>query len=172
VRQARDAQRQLELDEQFEGDYEQFDAQETPRGSEPVERTSNYHPRNDERPERHVTKLDDGRVLKGSRPAQRKNAQFWTEINEDTSKLVEQVQIPDDEVNGLVEHAKLPAGEPDTEIEHVDDGSQTDAPAPKKKQARRPVARKAKKVDKNGEVEKPRTRGPRPSQKGYTWPTS
>jgi hypothetical protein len=189
VRLAQDAQRQQEQDEQFEGDYEQFDTQETSKRSSSVERGSNHRrPRNAEDAERHVTKLDDGRVLKGSRPAQRKNAQFWTEINEDTSKLVEQVTLPDDEAGESVEQITLPDGDGDTrervepvkladdelgaETEPSDDGSQTTAPAAKKKQARRPVGRKAKKVDKDGEEAKPRVRGPRPSQKGYTWPTS
>ena len=147
VRQARDVQRQQEHDEQFEGDYEQFDAQEASKRSEPVERGSNHrHSRNDDNADRHVTRLDDGRVLKGSRPAQRKNAQFWTEINEDTSKLVEQISLPDedtskpveqitlpdDETDERVEQVKLPDDEPGTDIEQSDEASQTAAPAAKK----------------------------------------
>ena len=147
MRQARDEQRQQEHDEQFEGDYEQFDAQETPKRSDPVERGSNHrHARNDDNSERHVTKLDDGRVLKGSRPAQRKNAQFWTEINDDTSKLVEQISLPDedaskpveqislpdDETNEHVEQVKLPDDETGTETEQSDDALQRPHQPPKK----------------------------------------
>jgi hypothetical protein len=170
VRQARDAQRHQEYSEQFEGDYEQFDNQELPNRHEQIEKSPRARQqRNEEKPERHVTRLDDGRVLKGPRPAQRKNAQFWSEINEDTGKLVEQIKIPDEDTSKPVDQITLPAGEATTEVASATDGAQ---PATAKKQARRPTARKSKKVAENGEEKKPRVRGPRPSQKGYTWPTS
>lgn len=172
VRQARDFQRHQEYSEQFEGDYEQFDNQEAPNRNQQVEKNSHFRPRNDEKPERHVTKLDDGRVLKGPRPAQRKNAQFWTEINEDTGKLVEQVKIPEDDTSQPVEHITLPDEEIQTEIDPASDATPSAPPETAKKQARRPIARKSKKVAENGEEKKPRVRGPRPSQKGYSWPTS
>jgi hypothetical protein len=169
VRQARDVQRQQEYDEQFEGDYEQFDNQERPTRNEQIEKSPRARQRNEEKPERHVTRLDDGRVLKGPRPAQRKNAQFWSEINGDTGKLVEQIKIPDEDTSKQVDQITLPAGEATTDVDSATDVAQ---PVAAKKQARRPTARKGKKVAENGEEKKPRVRGPRPSQKGYSWPTS
>lgn len=71
--------------EQFEGDYERFHSfEERPARSQAGAQRFERRPAQ----ERHVTRLPDGRVLKGSRPAQRKNAQFWTEIAEDTDALV------------------------------------------------------------------------------------
>src|SRR5258708_12591789 len=44
--------------------------------------------------EQHVTRLPDGRVLKGPRPVQRKNAQFWTDVTQETESLLEPVVAP------------------------------------------------------------------------------
>lgn len=75
-------------EELFEGDYERFDTYDTPR-RQPEQRE---HAERDERTtqpeERHVTRLPDGRVLKGPRPVQRKNAQFWTEVAQETDDLL------------------------------------------------------------------------------------
>jgi hypothetical protein len=71
--------------EQYEGDYERFHSSE----ERPAYRQANTRRFERRQPqERHVTRLPDGRVLKGSRPEQRKNAQFWSEIAEDTETLV------------------------------------------------------------------------------------
>lgn len=70
---------------QFEGDYEHVHSFEE-RPERRQAGTRRFERRQPE--ERHVTHLPDGRVLKGSRPAQRKNAQFWSEISEDTDSLV------------------------------------------------------------------------------------
>lgn len=73
--------------EQFVGDYERFHSFEghAERRQTGARRFERRQPE-----ERHVTRLPDGRTLKGSRPAQRKNAQFWSEIAEDTNTLVPQ----------------------------------------------------------------------------------
>lgn len=73
--------------EQFAGDYERFHSFGGPSQRQQVGARRFEHRQPDER---HVTRLPDGRVLKGSRPAQRKNAQFWSEIAEDTDALVPQ----------------------------------------------------------------------------------
>ncbi|GCF09195.1 hypothetical protein KDI_27590 [Dictyobacter arantiisoli] len=147
VRQARDDQRQQEITEQFEGDYESFDITETSRPSQTYEpKRSTRSAAREEKPERHVTRLEDGRVLKGSRPEQRKNAQFWTDISSNTEKLVESVHVPETSTD---EETNSSTG---------------------KRPSRRPVVRRGKKTGADGEVKKPRTRGPRPSQKGYKWP--
>ncbi len=73
--------------EQFAGDYERFNSFEGPaeRRQGGARRFERRQPE-----EKHVTRLPDGRVLKGPRPAQRKNAQFWSEIAEDTDAIVPQ----------------------------------------------------------------------------------
>ena len=50
-----------------------------------------------------MTRLPDGHVLKGSRPAQRKNAQFWMEVAEDREELLEQVHPSPTEEKGTKE---------------------------------------------------------------------
>src|SRR6266700_3739271 len=59
---------------QFEGDYEHFNDSDT------------------QPEERHVTRLPDGRVLKGPRPVQRRNARFWTDITDETQTLLQPVE--------------------------------------------------------------------------------
>jgi hypothetical protein len=80
----------------FEGDYEHFGnnpRNNTARPTERPQRDQHYRRNEQDSParERHVTRLPDGRVLKGPRPAQRKNAQFWTEIASDTEELMQQI---------------------------------------------------------------------------------
>jgi len=160
--------------EQFEGDYERF------AYDEPVEVVNDeshpvHKPQRNRRPyqrksypeghEKHVTRLPDGRVLKGSRPEQRKKAQFWGEIAQNTDELVEQVQ---------------PA--PATSEQPVEEKSNTQAAveqqdAAKKPHASRPATAtrtrstaKSKKADTT--AKKPRSRGPKPSQRGFKWPTA
>lgn len=96
--------------EQFERDYEHLDndAPYRPRYAEGSPLRSNRE--RNETPERHVTRLPDGHVLKGPRPAQRKNAQFWTEVAEDTEELLDQVHtVPTEEEDdaGNVEDVKV-----------------------------------------------------------------
>jgi hypothetical protein len=114
-----------------------------------------------------VTKLPDGRVIKGSRPAQRQNARFWTEINEDTEQIIQQVQeIP--EVNNN-EHKQ--AVEEPAQIESVslkEDGS----PSVKKPAGRKPASAVRREKRTKGTEKKPRSTGPKPSQRGFKWPTS
>jgi len=146
---------------QFEGDYEYFEKR---TGSHPPARPATERPfrrgyhdkRHEQAPqqeERHVTRLPDGRVLKGPRPVQRKDAQFWTDITEDTQQLIEQIHAPEVDEEPAATDAELTAT-PET------------APvAPSKKGKRVPVAREKK-------VAKPRSTGPRPSQRGFKWPAA
>ncbi len=59
-------------------------------------------------PEKHVTRLPDGRVLKGPRPVQRRNAEFWKDITADMNELVGHVQVPDEQTQA----------EPLSEVQH------------------------------------------------------
>lgn len=81
--------------EQFEGDYEQFtghndigERRSTSFRQTPRARRGGTPPRGRAPKERHVTSLPDGRVMKGPRPVQRRNAQFWTEIAGDADQLL------------------------------------------------------------------------------------
>jgi hypothetical protein len=48
--------------------------------------------------------------MKGSRPAQRKNAQFWTEVAEDTEELLDHVHAShEDDEMGQAHAVKTPA---------------------------------------------------------------
>ena len=86
--------------EQFEGDYERFNNKEDRpaprdiprRSSRPEGNVSRGKPRQHEEEERHVTRLPDGRVIKGPRPLQRQEARFWTEVTDDTESLVGNIQ--------------------------------------------------------------------------------
>ena len=181
VQRERAAKRYEEFAEQFEGDYEQFDTSETPRQQvEPSERPTREerptrpareerptHQRNDNRRgpnqerERFVTPLPDGRVLKGPRPVQRKNAEFWTNINSDTDALIDQVQVPAKEVVN-VEQASTEEGEQTDATQALETQEQ-----PTKRTSTPATRRKKAEV-----VKKPRSTGPKPSQKGHKWPTS
>jgi hypothetical protein len=130
--------------EQFEGDYEHLgdDTPHRPRHSE------GHPPRSkresDETPELHVTRLPDGRVLKGSRPAQRKNAQFWTEVAEETEELLDHVHTSDEE----------------DEMEQADAVKAVETPA--KKKSRTETASSVTRRRKADTPKKPRATGSKP----------
>src|ERR1019366_6888624 len=106
--------------EQFEGDYEHFSRNENhtgPRSATPYRSNNNNRPeskpfqnrprhdRAEEQPtpERHVTRLPDGRVIKGPRPIQRQEARFWTEVANDTEEIVGNILPEEKVVNGTPE---------------------------------------------------------------------
>lgn len=128
--------------EQFEGDYEHFG---TPEVQRHYDRSDRFQPQEEEP---HVTRLPDGRVLKGSRPAQRRQEQFWTGISQDAEALVQRVESVET---------------PSTEEETV---------KASRKPRTRAVAR-GKKADGTKKRTKAPTGGPipRPSRKGFKWPT-
>ncbi|GHO76330.1 hypothetical protein KSD_41010 [Ktedonobacter sp. SOSP1-85] len=131
----------------FEGDYESFNEEaRTPR-------TRNFRQaEKTQQPEFHVTRLPDGRVLKGPRPVQRRNAEFWTEIDEDADNLLKPV-TPAEPAEGTPAKKKV--------------ARKQDADKPSDAKARTPRAKKATKGEK-----KPRTpKGPKPSHPGYKWPS-
>jgi hypothetical protein len=145
--------------EQFEGDYEHFTGYNEPKQYDGRPRQS-AHDRdiNNRRPEpdRHVTQMADGRVLKGSRPEQRRQAQFWTEVTNETEDLVQKVQAPTQE-------PVLPS-----EAE----SAQPQKNAQKKRAASPRRASSAAERKKNVSPIKSHGSGPRPSQKGFKWPTA
>ena len=156
--------------EQFEGDYERFNTpqyqrrfpeQTSPKGGRRMPETNQARPQIEER---HVTRLPDGRVLKGPRPVQRRNAQFWTDVAHETEDLVEQVNPP-----------PTPAGE--QAIETLEDAEpqkkgRTKARSKPRTRTASAVARGRKSGGKREVDKKPRSAGPKPSQRGFKWPTS
>jgi len=127
--------------------------------------------------------------LKGSRPAQRKNAQFWTDIAKETENLVEQVETPSVPTEEREQHGQDEAAQEilsqvvPVDVEGVKsvegaegaEGTASDAQIPTVK--RKPRARSAsavireKKPRAKADTKKPRSTGPKPSRRGYKWPT-
>jgi hypothetical protein len=149
----------------YEGDYERFNTPEAPS------HRAGQHPTDEDNTgqeeERHVTRLPDGRVLKGPRRVQRKNAEFWTDVAQETGSLVSNVQ------------PATPPAEPREEV-----SPKKARPATPARKSARPKAAAAPKTHtrKASQVARTRkTRGqehsagnavPRPSQRGFKWPKS
>ncbi len=164
--------------ERFEGDYEHFDRRDEapnrrnndrrPGPDRPGNRAFRGRQRYDDQDqeqteERHVTRLPDGRVLKGPRPVQRKEAQFWTDIAEDTESLVGQVHIPET-ANSDADQAI----EPGERTEEVVSAGEKPAQLRKSRTRSASSTTRAKKAG----TAKEGTKGPRPSQRGFKWPKS
>jgi hypothetical protein len=142
--------------ELFEGDYEHFDAGNVAQPH--THQVGDTVSTRQQAEERHVTHLPDGRVLKGTPHEQRRDTEFWTEIAQESNELVQPVQALA-EVEAAAEHpADLP----------------TAAPAKGKPRSRTHSAGSAtrdKKTKVSKSTPKPRSTGPKPSQRGYKWPT-
>jgi hypothetical protein len=161
--------------EQFKGDYEQFD--HTPARQPRDSRRQEEHPpqiqskRIGKTPEveRHVTPLPDGRVLKGPRPIQRKNAQFWTDISQDTEQLVNQVQIPDEPADEPAEKTAEKTADEQAQTSAVP--LQQSAPPTRASSSRAKAAKRAASAARKGHTDRPVSSGPKPSQRGFKWPS-
>ncbi len=163
----------------FEGDYEGVGQERTPdsrlarterpeRTDRPNRDTFNHSGKPDAE-ERHVTRLPDGRVLKGPRPVQRKNADFWNEIAEDTDGLLNQVQVP------IPDAAEEPEDDATTDEQATLETTEELATGTEGKAVRKPRNRVASAVARNKKAaaaKKPRSTGPRPSQRGFKWPSA
>jgi hypothetical protein len=110
--------------------------------------------------ERHVTPLPDGRVLKGPRPAQKKNAQFWTDISQETEELVNQVQPPEATAKKVADDQAQTSVSPATESVTI-----TRVVSPRAK-----AAKNAARATRKGKIDRPVSSGPKPSQRGFKWP--
>ena len=126
--------------ELFEGDYEHFEARNAAHHQTNQVRGNGHSSHHGEK--RDVTRLPDGRVLKGSPHKQRREAEFWAEIAHNSDELVQQV-------------------ESSTTVEAVADHT-----------ADIPIASPANgKTKIRQSTPKQRSTGPKPSQRGYKWPT-
>lgn len=205
--------------ERYKGDYERFnDAEDKPRfAGRPSLRYEKSKPRRPDtrkpRPEveeRHVTPLPDGRVLKGPRPVQRKNAEFWTGIAQNTDELldsVKEVATPQEQATdeSAVEHtlsttnipavqtlptsdsveaqAMLATDNPDGQTLSNNGGTQAQeqtvagegiqpVKAIPRNRATSAAARSKKASDKQKDAQaKANGPKPRPSKRGFKWPT-
>ena len=190
--------------ERYEGDYERFnDTENKPRfAGRPSQRYEKSKPRrlDSKKPkleveERHVTPLPDGRVLKGPRPVQRKNAEFWTGIAQNTDELLDSVKeapapqaqttdesvveqvlptndSPDVEalpVNDSVEAQEMPSSD-NLEVQEQTVAEEGTPPvkAKPRNRATSAAARSKKVKDTQAKATGP---VPRPSKRGFKWPT-
>ncbi|MEO7019041.1 MAG: hypothetical protein ABI234_02700 [Ktedonobacteraceae bacterium] len=166
---AADAQREQPYgrptSEQFEGDYERFDSHQGARHSEQAE----YE-------EKHVTPLADGRVIKGSRPSQRKQARFWNGVAEETSNLLantpptletpEQMSEPITSEDVQVEKPVRPRKSPTGKTKAVRTMSTThDRGTGGMKSIHGSKVKALKR-----KTSSPQVPGTRPSRRGYKWP--
>jgi hypothetical protein len=169
--------------ERFEGDYERFERRnetpnrressrrpDRPEGRAPHARPPYRSEGQEQAEERHVTRLPDGRVLKGPRPVQRKEAEFWTGIAEDTEGLVSQVRVPESESVDTEQagvDVELPTEE--SEVTAAASSVEDKAETPRKPRTRSASATvRGKKAASTKESKG----GLRPSQRGYKWPTT
>ena len=174
----RDVPSYHQQEEQFEGDYERFDAPErfntsVGRDSSPIHRPrAPQHPsdRHDQEanqlPDHPVTRLPDGRVLKGPRPVQRRNAQFWNEIANETEELIDSVHTPPaGQPANLPETPPAQPGKPKARPQSSTPRKRTSSAVSRgRKAASRETGTKKKAV-------KARSTGPKPSKRGFKWPT-
>jgi hypothetical protein len=155
---------------QFEGDYERFtdyERAETREPAAPIERPAPAY-------EKPVTRLPDGRVLKGPRPVQRKEARFWNGVEGETSELLSNVST-----SQTPEEQPLPQEQPGAQKRPP-----TRAARPKKPgESRAHKVKTVKTARADGakpfsdKVARKNARGPqqpvtRPSRRGYKWPTA
>ena len=111
-----------------------------------------------------MTRLPDGRVLKGPRRMQRKEAAFWTDVSHEADELLSDVQ---------------PTTTPEEAEEEVSDSPVTPRGKSAKQKppaALKPRAHKASQAARDrksrGKESAPKARatGPKPSQRGFKWP--
>jgi hypothetical protein len=138
----------------FEGDYERFTAntQEPAhrvRHIDTHKRTQNRHTNSVPEPH-HMTPLSDGHVLKGPRSQQRKQAQFWTEVSEESDELLSNIHTQEAEQEYTNEQSS-------TEEEKAHRSRSQAASAVTRK-------RKSSANGNSGTIL-------RPSQRGFKWPT-
>jgi len=124
-------------------------------------------------------------VLKGPRPVQRKNAQFWSEISNETEQLIDRAEapaLPAEEQSGARPVEFRQEGTLEQASPAEEKAATTREAAPKKPRARttsatkeatpkKPHAARNGTRSKKTTVEKPRSTGPKPSQRGFKWPT-
>ncbi len=140
--------------ELFEGDYEHFDALNAIEPS--AARTEGHTDAPQKAQEGHpVSSLNE---LKGSKHEERKNAEFWREIGQEADELVQHIEPPTAK-EAITEHStEVPTTTPTDE-------------KPKSRARTTSVAARGRKAKANPSAPKPPSDGPKPSQRGFKWPT-
>jgi hypothetical protein len=154
--------------EQFEGDYERFDGaqyQNRP-AAQPYRRGNTPDRARPEAEERHVTRLPDGRVLKGPRLAQRRNAEFWTGVADETENLIDQVQ------SDSTSTGKQADQQPEEALQETPAQGKGTPKAQRKPRVRAASAvKRERKPDAKKGAARTRPTVLKPSQRGFKWPT-
>ncbi len=144
--------------ELFEGDYEHFDkniSSQPHSHQTKVDTYASYRPQ-----ERDVTRLPDGRVLKGTPDEQHKKAEFWSEIAQESDELVKQVESS---------HAHEAVTKHNTNLPSATSSKRKTNPRTHKA-SESTQERKTTKTKVRQSTSKPRSTGPKPSQRGFKWP--
>jgi hypothetical protein len=120
--------------------------------------------------------LPDGRVLKGSRPAQRKQARFWSGVEEESSSLLSSTS-PTREAGEGAAPAPTPQKPAARPPRPAHPRPQTGGAAHRAKIVRTARASNDGPREAGAKVGKKKGRGPqkpvtRPSQRGYKWPAA
>jgi len=145
--------------ELFEGDYEHFDKSNSAQPHTHQTKVDKYAPQRLD--EHNVTRLPDGRVLKGTPDEQHRDAEFWTEIAQESGELFKQVESSHIQEATTKDPADLPNA-----------ASTKRKPKPRAHTASDSTReRKTTKARVRQSTPKPRSTGPKPSQRGYKWPT-
>ena len=145
--------------ELFEGDYEHFDKSNSAQPHTHQTKVDKYAPQRLD--EHNVTRLPDGRVLKGTPDEQHRDAEFWTEIAQESGELFKQVESSHIQETTTKQPADLPNA-----------ASTKRKPKPRAHTASDSTReRKTTKARVRQSTPKPRSTGPKPSQRGYKWPT-
>jgi hypothetical protein len=110
--------------------------------------------------ERKITRLPDGRVLKGTSGEQHRKAEFWTGIAQESDELVKQVESSHTQDASTKSPEDLPTA---TSSKRKPDSSTHIASDSKRE-------RKTTRTRVRQSTPKPRSTGPKPSQRGYKWP--
>lgn len=151
---------------QFEGDYEGLGEFEQAEHTE----------------EMHVTRLPDGRVLKGSRPSQRRQERFWTDVEDETSSLLPKSVTPtppsdvDASTSDEQDLMDLPIAPKHPASKVRKPSAATGTRKPKTVRIKRATSASSRvageKVVKRKKGHAPEGPVTRPSRKGYKWPTA
>jgi hypothetical protein len=118
-----------------------------------------------------VTRLPNGRVLKGSRPSQRKQARFWNEVEEESSSLISHSPYSEQAENAS---APPPQRAPAPRATGPKRGNASEAPRVKRVKTERAEDAKphsAKVARKNAQGARHKNVS-RPSRRGYKWPAA
>ncbi len=161
-----ESQRYAPYREQFEGDYEQF-GYDTPAQAE----SSARKPFRGNRSGRSGL-YQNSYARKGPQLVSHKDDEFRAAINKDAEELVGRVHSsPEKQSPAYEEIASLPETVTDNDgsedLPLVFPNEET-KPSPAKKETKRATNAK---VNKKSEIAPPLSKGPRPSQRGYKWPT-